>query len=236
MKADPPARSLTGRGPAAGLMERVPAPGLTRRAPAAVAPAIVALAPALVLAVLLAGCAARPRQPAAQLPWPEQRARLQALDSYELAGRVAVAAGSEGSSAHLTWKQQGARSTVELNGPLGMGGMHVVTDGSTLDVQTSKGQRLASDQAREELEDQLGFEPPLASLRYWLLGVPDPALPASETVGADQRLTALVQDGWQIAYPDYLEAGGYPLPRRLTMRRGDVRVRVVVDHWQPRAG
>jgi len=195
--------------------------------------ATLVLVSATASAVLLAGCAAAPRQPAAHLPWPEQRTRLQALDPYELAGRVAVAAGSEGFTAHLSWKQQGARSTVVLSGALGIGGLRVVADGATLDVQTSKGQRLASDQAREELEDKLGFEPPLSSLRYWVLGVPDPSLPATETVGADQRLTALVQDGWQIAYPAYLEANGYPLPRRLTLRRGDVRVRVVVDRWHP---
>lgn len=191
---------------------------------------------ALALAVLLAGCVAAPRRPAPELPWPERRARLQALDPYELAGRVAVAAGNEGFSAHLSWKQQGARSTVQLNGPLGIGGLHVVAEGATLHVETSKGERLASDEAREELRDKLGFEPPLSSLRYWLLGVPDPQLPASETLGADQRLTALVQDGWQIVYPDYLDADGYFLPRRLTIRRGDVRVRLIVYRWHPRAG
>lgn len=192
---------------------------------------------ALVLAVLLASCATAPRRQAPQVPWPERRARLQALDPYELAGRVAVAAGSEGFSAHLTWRQQGARSTVELNGPLGIGGaMHVVADGETLDVRTSKGQRLSSDEARAELEGKLGFDPPLASLRYWLLGVPDPGHPATETLGTDQRLAMLVQDGWQIAYPDYLDAGGYSLPRHLTLRRGDVRVRLVVYRWQPRSG
>jgi outer membrane lipoprotein LolB len=196
----------------------------------------VRAAPAIALAVLLAGCAAAPKRPALQLPWPERRAQLQALDPYQLAGRVAVAAGSEAFSAHLSWRQQGARSTVELNGALGIGGMRVVADGESLDVETSKGQRLASDQARAELEGKLGFEPPLASLRYWLLGVPDPGSPAVETVGADQHLSALEQDGWQIAYPDYLDADGYSLPRHLTLRHGDVRVRVVVYNWQPRTG
>ena len=197
----------------------------------------LALSLALAVAVLLAGCVTAQRKPAVpQLPWPERRARLQALDPYELAGRVAVAAGSDAFNAHLTWKQQGARSTVELNGPLGIGGMHVVADGETLDVRTSKGERLASDEARAELEDKLGFEPPLTSLRYWLLGVPDPASPATEMVGADQHLASLIQDGWQITYPDYLEANGYSLPRRLTLRRGDVRVRLVVDRWQPQSG
>lgn len=196
----------------------------------------VTLLLALAVAVLLAGCVTAQRKPVPQLPWPERRARLQALDPYELTGRVAVAAGSDAFNAHLTWKQQGARSTVELNGPLGIGGMHVVADGETLDVRTSKGERLASDEARAELEDKLGFEPPLTSLRYWLLGVPDPGSPATEMVGADQHLASLVQDGWQITYPDYLEANGYSLPRRLTLRRAGVRVRLVVDRWQPRSG
>lgn len=125
---------------------------------------------------------------------------------------------------------------LQLSGPLGIGGLHVVADGATLDVETSQGQRLASDEARAELEEKLGFEPPLASLRYWLLGVPDPGRPAIETVGTDQRLAALVQDGWQIAYTAYLEADGYALPQRLSMRRGDVRVRLIVDRWRPRSG
>jgi len=172
----------------------------------------------------------------APMPWAERRARLQALDPYQLTGRVAVAAGSEGFSAHLEWTQQGDRSTLQLNGPLGIGGLHVISDGSALDVETSKGQRLASDEARAELEEKLGFDPPLASLRYWLVGAPDPARPAIETLGADQRLAGLVQDGWQIAYTSYLDAGGYALPRRMSMRRGDVRVRLVVDRWRLRAG
>lgn len=195
-------------------------------------PAAVALG----VAALLAGCVSAPPRTTAQLPWPQRRAQLQSLDPYQLAGRVAVAAGSEGFSAHLDWTQRGPRSTLQLEGPLGMGGMHVVADGETLDVETSKGQRLASDEARAELEEKLGFEPPLGSLRYWLVGAPDPGRPAIETVGADQRLVGMVQDGWQIAYTGYLQAGAYSLPRRMSMRRGDVRVRVVVDRWRPKSG
>ncbi len=190
------------------------------------------LAAVLILA-FAAGCVTAPRKPAALASWPQRRAQLQSLDPFELAGRVAVAAGSEGFTAHLDWAQRGSRSTVDLNGFLGVGGVHVVADGGTLNVETSQGKSLTSEEARAELEGRLGFDPPLGSLRYWLLGVPDPGSPAAETVGANQRLASLQQDGWQIDYSAYTSAGGDSLPQRLVLHRGEVRVRLVVDRWQP---
>ncbi len=191
------------------------------------------LAAALALAVL-AGCVSVPaRKPVAPAPWPQRREQLQALDPFELTGRVAVVAGSEGFTARLDWQQRGARSTLDLNGPLGIDGVHVVEDRGTLDVETSEGKRLTSDEAHAELAGKLGFDPPLGSLRYWVLGVPDPASPAAETVGANQRLASLQQDGWQIVYSAYTSASGDWLPQRMALSRGHVRVRLVVDRWQP---
>jgi outer membrane lipoprotein LolB len=182
---------------------------------------------------LLAGCvSAPPAKPPPSISWAQRRAQLQMLDPFELSGRVAVAAGSEGFSAHLDWDQSGARTTVQLNGPLGIGGIHVVANGATLHVENSKGQHLESDEARAELRAKLGFDPPLTSLRYWVLGVPDPGVPSMETVGSDQRLAALEQSGWEISYSSYVNAGGNWLPQRLALQRGEVRVRLVVDHWQ----
>ncbi len=195
--------------------------------------AALALVAALGLTAL-GGCVSTPsRAPAALVSWPLRRAQLQALDPFELTGRVAVAAGSQGFTAHLDWQQRGARTTVNLNGPLGIGGVHVVANGGTLNVQTAQGTKLTSEQAHAELADQLGFDPPLGSLRYWLLGVPDPGSPAAETVGAHERLASLQQDGWQIEYSAYTNAGGDWLPQRMVLQRGDVRVRLIVDRWQP---
>jgi len=85
--------------------------------------------------------------------------------------------------------------------------------------------------ARAELKTRLGFDAPLASLRYWILGVPDPSGPADEVVDVKQRLTGLQQNGWQIEYADYVAVRGEWLPGRMTLRFADVRVRLIVDHW-----
>jgi outer membrane lipoprotein LolB len=197
-------------------------------------PISLRLAPAAAiagLAALLAGCPSMPRKPPTLVPWPERRAQLQTLESYALQGRVAVAAGSEGFSARLHWEQQGARTSLALDGPLGMGGVRVVADGAALNVTNSQGTALDSDAARAELRTRLGFDPPLASLRYWVLGVPDPAMPATENLDAQQRLVSLNQDGWDIQYTDYVNNAGGWLPRRLSIQREGVRVRLIVDDW-----
>ena len=190
----------------------------------------LALAWALVFA--LAGCQTVPVSPAPSVSWSVRRPELQALGRFGLNGRVAVAVGNRGFNAGLRWMQSAAVTQLALTGPLGAGGVEITANGDDLSVVTSNGKRLGNTAARTQLEDKLGFEPPLASLRYWVLGVPDPAAPAAVQLDSQQRVTQLTQDGWQIDYSAYMPVGAEWLPRLLTLRRQDVRVRMVVDGWQ----
>jgi outer membrane lipoprotein LolB len=182
--------------------------------------------------MVLAGCQTVPVPPAPSVAWSVRRPSLQSLDRFGLHGRVAVAVGDQGFNAGLRWTQSAAVTRLALTGPLGAGGVEVTADGGDLSVVTSSGKRLDNAAARSELEDKLGFEPPLASLRYWVLGVPEPGAPASVQLDSQQRLSALRQDGWQIDYGAYMPVGAEWLPRLLTLRRAQVRVRMVVDGWQ----
>jgi outer membrane lipoprotein LolB len=182
---------------------------------------------------LLAGCRTAPVPAPAPQPWSERRPALQSREHFELKGRVAVAAGAQGFNARLRWAQDGERAQLSLEGPLGAGAVHIDARGSDLDIVTANGARLTSDAARAELGARLGFDPPLASLHYWILGVPDPARPADETLDpAGQRLRSLEQDGWRIDYTHYVVVGAEWLPSRLTLERADVRVKLLVDDWQ----
>jgi outer membrane lipoprotein LolB len=167
-------------------------------------------------------------------PWSERRPQLQARELFTLRGRVAVATGEQGFNASLRWTQDGKNSAVTLAGPFGMGGFEIDADGSALDVITPSGEHIGSDAARAELTTHLGFDPPITSLRYWVLGVPDPAQPCSESIDqAHQRLSGLEQDGWRIDYSSYVVVGDEWLPSRLTLERANVRVRLLVDDWRP---
>jgi outer membrane lipoprotein LolB len=186
----------------------------------------------LALALALAACQTIPVSPAPSVSWNVRRPALQTLGRFGFNGRVAVAVGNQGFNAGLRWTQAAAVTHLALSGPLGAGGVEVTANGGELSVVTSNGKRLGNDAARKELEDKLGFEPPLSSLRFWALGVPDPRTPATVQLDSQQRLTQLTQGGWQIVYSAYMPVGAEWLPKLMTLRREDVRLRMVVDGWQ----
>jgi outer membrane lipoprotein LolB len=189
------------------------------------------LLPAMLVAAAFSGCKTLPVAPLPTEPWEVRRASLQGRNTFELNGRIAVAASQDGFNAKLRWQQQGTRAQLALDGPLGVGGVRITSDGESLSVVNARGEQLDSDAARREIESKLGFQPPLASLRYWVLGVPDPSHPADEQLDDSKRLATLSQDGWQIDYGAYTEVRGQALPSKVTMKRDDVRVRLIVDGW-----
>jgi len=184
-------------------------------------------------ALVCAGCAHLPRAAAPTVvPWEQRLPALQAIAQFELDGRVAASDGQQGFSAGLHWQQRSDSATLDLSAPMGFGAAHIELAGDELTLTTAKGATLTHAAASEELASTLGFEPPLHSLRYWVLGASDPDLPAQESVDDQQRLTHLEQDGWQVDCGDYEPIGHQWLPRRVTVTRQALRLRVIVNAWR----
>jgi len=163
---------------------------------------------------------------------PRRLPVLQAIAEFELDGRVAASDGQQGFSAGLRWRQQNDTAVLDLTAPLGFGAAHIEQTAGSLTVTTSKGVTLQHAAASEELAATLGFEPPLSSLRYWVLGASDPSFPAQESIDAQQRLTHLEQDGWHVDCEDYALVGQQWLPRRLTVTRQALRLKLIVNTWR----
>jgi len=190
--------------------------------------------PAVAAALLAAGCTTgglrKPSNPLEPIADPTHW--LQSRDAFEVAGRVAGAVNGEGFNAQLELRQRGADSQLALRSPLGFGSATVHTDGQRLDYRSSRGETLSGEAGLAALTSRLGFEPPLASLRYWLLGVPDPSAEAGlATSGGD----SFEQGGWRVSISEKAtastSAGAIAVPRRLTLERAPVRLRVVVEKW-----
>lgn len=184
----------------------------------------------LVCSTVLAACVTTRRAPApVAAAWEHRVADLQALSSWRLEGRAAVAAGTQGWQASLNWRENGALAEVHLSGPLGVGSMVLKRGPDGLSLNGAP----PSDAVLTQLQERLGFELPIDHLRYWLLGVPDPSA-AFELKRNDQdRASLLTQDDWTVDYDRYMPVDGDLLPSHLVLHRANVRVRIVVDHWEP---
>lgn len=192
---------------------------------------------ATVAAFLLAGCTAAPRRDGvAPVDPAARRAALMAVDSWEARGRMALKAPGAGGQGSFTWQQAGDRTVLRVAGPFGSGAYEVRVEPARLTVLSARGEVAADytgpDAAERFLTAQLGWSLPVANARYWLLGLAGPGSVATETADARGLPAGLVQDGWAVAWQDYVPEGAVELPRKLVLTAPDRRLRLVIDEWQ----
>ncbi|MDR0183313.1 lipoprotein insertase outer membrane protein LolB [Lysobacter arvi] len=194
--------------------------------------------------LLLAGCVSQPtRAPVAPIDQAQARAqdeRRAALTDWALAGRIAVSNGKQGGSGRIDWQQTGDRYAISLSAPVTRQSWRLSGDatGGRLDG-IEGGPREAAD-VEALLRETTGWNIPVRALADWVRGVGADAGrfgKAQVVYGAGNRPVRLVQAGWTIDYTQWqadADAGTGPvLPARLTARRGEAKVRLIVDAWGP---
>ncbi len=187
---------------------------------------------AVTLAAALAGCAA---PGSALLPelddWNARQQVLAGLDEWEFSGRIAVKTAADGFNGKLRWAQDRDAFQATASGPLGAGAVRIEGDGATVVLTDKDGVRTELEDAELEFRLRYGWTIPVQSLRFWALGVPDPASPADTVIDETGRLTSLRQRDWSVTFSRYAEGGGQMMPKTLTAENADTRVRLVIDYW-----
>jgi outer membrane lipoprotein LolB len=189
------------------------------------------IASALLL-LALAGCAT---QRGVGLPelndWEARRNTLSSLSEWEFRGRIGVSAGDDGFNGKLSWWQHNNLFRASVSGPLGVGTVKIQGDERQVAVTDENGEVTEMRDAEAELYRRYGWTIPVASLRYWALGIPDPSSPAETVFDGNGQLTRLEQRNWVVQIDEYREGGGQPMPRRMSATHHETRVRLVIDNW-----
>lgn len=171
-----------------------------------------------------------------------EAARVQALRArpdWAFQGRVAVSNGKDGGSGRLDWNQQGGRYHVQLSAPVTRQSWVLQGEpGGAARLEGLQGGPRDGADARLLLLEATGWDIPVGGLPDWIRGlVPEGGADASVQRDAEGRPRRLQQDGWEVQYLDWYpaEADRPALPRRIEASRGQAKVRVLVDQWDPAA-
>jgi outer membrane lipoprotein LolB len=178
----------------------------------------------LCLIFLLSACSVVPVEPdmhysrAAML-------RFYELERWSFEGRLALTGKNDSWSANISWEHSPGTEKIKLSGPLGQGAVvislagHVVTiDRGGDDVQTST-------QPEEFINQQLGMFVPVRSLRYWVVGLPEPSSSYKDTdIGFNQA-------GWLNEYKQMQLVDDGSMPQKMTVMNDQVKLKLIIDRW-----
>lgn len=196
---------------------------------------------ALVLAVCLTalpGCALlrAPLPEAAsgeqvQRLWLQRVNLLSVVTTFTVQGRIASSA--VGFKADLRWKQlPDEQFQMRVAGPFGARAAELSGTPAQVRVRTDENAPEITTDPETWLEHAIGVRLPVRGLRWWALGLPDPAAPHALTLDAEGRALQIEQNGWVLAYTEYRGSGPLALPRRIDASNGDTRVIVLADQWR----
>lgn len=179
--------------------------------------------------ILLAGCASVGPPAAGRAT---RNAELVALSHWRLDGRIAVQSSTDAFQAGLVWEHEGRQDRVQVSGPLSQGAYSIVLQDKLILIRDNSGNVRTSRNPAALLRQELGVAVPLASLRYWVLGVADPGGAAPIPVYDDQgRLQQLRQADWVLSYLGFVSAADYELPQKLLAESRDIKLKLIVDDW-----
>lgn len=186
----------------------------------------------VLLMLAISGCATQQGIGLPDMPdWDSRTQVLAGIDDWEFKGRIGVSAGEEGFNGKLRYVQDDDEFRATVSGPLGIGTIRIEGDGRQVTVIDKDGELWQLPDPEVDLQVMYGWTIPVASLRYWALGIPQPEALAFTKFNEDGQLESLEQGNWHVQIAQYRDGGGQLMPRRLTAVSGDNKVRLVIDNW-----
>jgi len=156
-----------------------------------------------------------------------RRARepLYNLDNWLFNGRLVITGQNDSWSANINWKHVVDKEEIKLSGPLGQGATVIKLSDDLVSVDRGNGKVQTSEQPEEFINQQLGVFVPIKSLRYWVIGLPEPSQSFVDTSDG------FTQEDWLVRYAQMQAVNGQSMPRKITVSNSRVKLKLIIDQW-----
>lgn len=176
------------------------------------------------LILMLSGCSTAPVQ-IVDAYSSKEREHLYKLVHWEFEGRLAIAGNKDSWSANIFWEHISADDKLKLAGPLGQGAVIIQLSGNNVMIDRGNGDVRWSERPEEFINKEVGMFVPVKSLRYWVVGLPMPAVDFQE-MGRGFK-----QSGWVVEYKQMQSVKGQLMPRKIAVSNDELKLTLVIDHW-----
>lgn len=180
--------------------------------------------------LILSGCETLPQKPS---DLTLQQQQLLQVKKWKAEGKLSLTFQSERHSASFNWSQLEENFSIHLFGPFGQGATWLRHDGGMFTLENAQTGMRYAPTAEELMQEVLGWQVPVSNLQFWLRGLPAPTPRATNTTfDASGLLTQLQQQRWIVTYSGHQEFTGWWLPTRISAKRDDIEIKIVVKSWQ----
>ncbi|HHO60097.1 MAG TPA: outer membrane lipoprotein LolB [Thiotrichales bacterium] len=175
-----------------------------------------------------------PPRPAPPASWPATKKQREAINSWELRGRLGVQTAETGGSMDLNWRQDGDEYVIRLLAPMGRGSYLISGNMQSAIIRMPDGKRRVVENTASLFQSVLGVELPVSALRDWVRGVPAASL-SLDSISWDEHglLHVVEQAGWHVEMNNNLGVK-VKLPHKIHLTREDqpeLDIRLALRQW-----
>ncbi|WP_033416685.1 lipoprotein insertase outer membrane protein LolB [Hahella ganghwensis] len=192
----------------------------------------------LILSFWLTGCEITPKRKSSTLPpagWDERQQQLANFSQWNIQGKLAVRQGDRSDSLVINqWVQSHSEFNIHVSSALlGLGATQIEGNPQYIGLYQPDEAPLYSDSPELLLQEALGWSLPLQSLSYWIRGIPAPDAPTEMQFDDQGHPYRINQSEWEIELDRFkpLDAE-IILPHKITLTKGDIRLKVIVTQWR----
>lgn len=209
-------------------------------------PRLTAIVPLFLTIQLLwlSGCASKPQEISQEPPqWQAHKARVSAIENWQLRGKFAIISPDERVSANVAWQQAPVTYRLVITNFLG-------TTLAQLDGRPGYVKLALPDQGdwydnepEALLARMTGWQLPISLLHHWVRGLPGSNQAQEVTYTPDGYLASLLVPPqqptpaasstapWRIRLSGYKQVKGIALPHNLELQQADTRIKFAVIQW-----
>ncbi len=153
--------------------------------------------------------------------------------NWSLKGRISVQLPNHSWQAAIHWNQQGEDFKLSLHNPFGQVLGQIEKQGQDVVLADGDGHNHhhSASELNHLISQQIGIPVPVDSLRYWILGEPQPGQPWQPLDASQANTQGFSQANWNIHLNRWSLFDGRMLPSRLMLQRDKIKLKFALHNW-----